>query len=100
VTAVVVLEAPAAVTCRVPFVVTADVTPVPHASRVTVTLWDRARDGSPGALQSVEVVAQGDTAFASFQLALPERGSVLLLATAHDGAGAPARPDGVVVEVL
>jgi hypothetical protein len=100
VTAAIVLRAPAVVTSRVPFVVTADVTPVPHGSRITVELWDRARESSPGALQSVEVVAQGDTAFASFKLALHERGSVLLLATAHDGAGAHAKPDGAVVEVL
>jgi len=100
VTTSVVLRAPAAVTSRVPFVITADVKPVTPGSRVSVALWDRRREGLQGALQSVDVVADGDTAFASFQLALSERGTVLLLATAHDDAGVHFQPDGVIVEVL
>ena len=97
----IVLRAPAVVTSRVPFVVTVDVQPVATRRPISVAVEEKRGAGPASTLGRLEVTAlEGDTAFASFQLALRERGTVLLLATAHDHTGSHFHPDGVVVEVL
>lgn len=95
------LRAPAVVTSRVPFVVTVDVQPLSPGRPISVSVEEKWGAGPASTLGRIEVAAiEGDTAFASFQLALRERGTVLLLATAYDDAGSHFHPDGAVVEVL
>lgn len=97
----IVLRAPPAVTSRVPFVVTVDVRPVSPGRRVTVSLTQKRGEDAATPLDSIELThARGDTVFASFQVTLRERGSALLLATAHDDAGGRFQPDCVAIEVL
>lgn len=95
------LVAPAAVTCRVPFIVSVEVRGVTPGRRITVVIEQKPGDGPARALKPpASVVAESDSAFVSFQLALNDRGTALLLATASDDTGASFHPDVVVVEVV
>ncbi|APR76176.1 Hypothetical protein A7982_01523 [Minicystis rosea] len=97
----IVLRAPPAVTSRVPFVVTVDVRPVIPGQRISVLLEEKRGEGPATPAVQAEIAAtSGDTAFGSFPIALRERGTVLLLATAEDESGGHFHPDGAVVEVI
>lgn len=91
-----------AVTSGLHFVVTVDVQSVTPGRRVSVALEEKRGEGPARLLQTTETppIEGGRTAFISFQLALQQRGTVLLFATAQDDAGVHYHPDGTVVEVL
>jgi hypothetical protein len=93
--------APVAVTHRIPFVVSVELRDVTPGRRITVTLERKSAEGRVHGSQSAELsMIDGDIAFTSFQVSLPERGSALLLATARDDSGGHFHPNGVVIEVL
>jgi hypothetical protein len=95
------LFAPAAVTSRVPFVVSIEVRGVVSGRTITVTLEHKASEGPARPLKAAPVPATGsNVVFASFQVSLHDRGTVVLMATAVDDAGAAFHPDCAVIEVV
>jgi hypothetical protein len=94
------MAAPEAAACGAPFIVSVDARGVSPGRLVTIRIDCKYAGSALHPLGSgVFAPVRDRVAFASFKVVLLQPGAAVLLASAHDGAGAPFQPDAAIVRV-